>query len=118
MLDWSCQPCHTVYPRPPFPLSQDGFGNYKLFFFSPKIVQYFSALNIKLPRFIFGISDVIKSFSIFISYRLLHHAYISPTVPFVSVQQNNARCELHQKIENLLPICAICDENIATGHCI
>ena len=95
MLDWSCQPCHSVYPLPPFSLSLEAALDFASLFFIftsariSKLIQ--SRLTFLSVTMLSCVSDVIKSFYIFISYHLLHLAYISLTVPFVSVQQNNAR---------------------------
>ena len=85
----------TVFILCPLSLSLEAALDFASLFFIftsariSKLIQ--SRLTFLSVTMLSCVSDVVKSFYIFISYHLLHLAYISLTVPFVSVQQNNAR---------------------------
>ena len=87
MLDWSRQPCHTVYPLK----TTEEMRNNLSHIFHQHIIKHLFALWFTLGTF----SDVVNV-STFSSHII---CYTSLTVPFVSVQQNNAVWELHLKLK-------------------
>ena len=104
MLDWSCQPCHTVYPLMPLSslsLSQDGFVYNKIFTKSNSI--FFSS-KYNHPVLFLGFRMFYKKFFHLISSApsCLHF----PDSPICKVSNKIMRAANYIQNWNLLPLCA------------